>query len=269
MLNNFRLLAVIFILISSCTSCGDDKPITVDPVPIVKVPIPKFEEDSAYNYISKQVNFGPRVPNTTEHTACKNWIVSKMKSLGAKVIEQDFKAKGTDGKILKGTNIIAQYNLDNPRRVLLCAHWDSRYVSDHDPDEANHNKPVLGANDGGSGVGILMEIARNLQKTPINMGVDIVFFDLEDQGDNQSEMSWCLGSQHWAANLHRDNYKPKYGILLDMAGSKDARFTMEAVSMQVAPTLVNKIWKLGKGMGFGKYFSTEKNQRCYRRSSFY
>ena len=261
MLNKFRFL-VFVLLIFACTNCKDDnKPPTppVDVQPKTQVKIPKFNRDSAYHYVSKQVDFGPRVPNTPEHTACKNWMVDKMKSLGAKVIEQDFQATAYTGEVLNGTNIIAQYNPENPIRIMLCAHWDSRHISDHDPIEENKTKPVMGADDGGSGVGVLMEIARHLQQTPLDLGVDIIFFDLEDYGESQSEdiNSWCLGSQHWSRNPHKSGYKAKYGILLDMVGARNARFTMEEISMSVHPTLMRNIWKLGQGMGYRSYFDNE------------
>ncbi len=264
MFNKFRFLVFASLLVFACTNCKDDKT-TKPPVittPKEEVRIPKFERDSAYNYVLKQTEFGPRVPNTAEHTACKNWMVDKMKTLGADVIEQDFKATAYTGEELRGTNIIAQYNPENPIRILLCAHWDSRHISDHDPLEENKTKPVLGADDGGSGVGVLMEIARHLQQTPIDLGVDIIFFDLEDYGESQSEdyTSWCLGSQHWAKNLHKPGYKAKYGILLDMVGASNARFTMEEISMSVAPTLMRKVWKLGQGMGYSTYFDEEKTK---------
>jgi Zn-dependent M28 family amino/carboxypeptidase len=263
MLYKFRILVFACFLIFVCTNCKDEKPeLPVNPQPNKQVQIPKFERDSAYNYVAKQVAFGPRVPNTPEHVACKNWLADKMKSLGAKVIEQDFKATAYTGEVLNGTNIIAQYNPDNPIRIILCAHWDSRHISDHDPIEENRTKPVLGADDGGSGVGVLMEIARHLQQTPIELGVDIIFFDLEDYGESQSEdySSWCLGSQHWSKNLHKSGYKAKYGILLDMVGASNAQFTMEEISMSVAPTLMRNIWKLGQGMGYTGYFLNDKTK---------
>ncbi len=264
-MNYSRIYLLVLMVALVFSSCKEDKKASTPPVatkPKTEVKIPKFERDSAFNYVQKQVDFGPRVPNSPEHVACKNWMVDQMKALGAEVIEQDFKATAYTGDVLNGTNIIAQYNVDNPNRILLCAHWDSRHISDHDPNEANHTKPVLGADDGGSGVGVLMEIARNLQNTPIDLGVDIVFFDLEDYGESQSDNinSWCLGSQHWAKNLHKPGYKAKYGILLDMVGARNAQFTMEEISMSVAPTLMRKVWKLGQGMGYNAYFLNDKTK---------
>ena len=259
--NTLRALIIVMLVAFVAASCNDDSqnPPT-DNTPNKQVNVPKFEQDSAFQYVEKQISFGPRVPNSPAHTACKNWLSQKMQSLGAEVIEQDFQATGYTGEVWNGTNVIAQYNKDNPIRILLCAHWDSRHISDYDPVEANQSKPVLGADDGGSGVGVLIEIARHLQQTPIDLGVDIVFFDLEDNGESQSDNinTWCLGSQHWSRTPHKKGYKAKYGILLDMVGKGDARFTLEEVSMTYAPTLMRKVWKLGRGMGYSNYFVNEK-----------
>lgn len=220
------------------------------------VKVPRFGQDSAYLYIQNQVDFGPRMPNTEAHGKTKVWLVEKMKSFGAEVIEQDFKAKAYTGEQLNGTNIIAQFNPENKDRILLCAHWDTRHISDHDPDLEDQSKPVLGADDGGSGVGVLLEIARQLQANPIGIGIDLVLFDLEDygQGGGGSVESWCLGSQYWSRNLHAPDYRPRFGILLDMVGSKGARFTKEGLSRSFAPKVTQKVWALAKGMGFGATF---------------
>ena len=225
------------------------------------VEIPRFNRDSAYQFIADQVAFGPRVPNTPQHTACKDWIVSKLKSYGVEVIEQDFTAQSHLGERLKGTNIIGRINPTHKNRVLLCAHWDTRYAADADPDLSKREEAVLGADDAGSGVGVHLEIARLLQAHPIDLGVDIVFFDLEDQGKSSDENAtedtsdtWCLGSQYWGKNLHIKNYRAKYGILLDMVGSRNARFAKDGISMYYAEKIMNKVWKLAKNMGYGNYF---------------
>ena len=254
----FFIFTIIFLLGSiGCTS--DPKPVPkVNPIddPIsLNVDIPKFHRDSAYIFTKKQVDFGPRVPNTKAHTTTKNWYVKKFKSYGAEVIEQDFQVRSFQYKMLNSTNVIAQFNPEKSHRVVLAAHWDTRHIGDQDTDVQKQKEAIAGADDGASGVGILLEIARQISLNKIEMGVDIILFDAEDQGlTGGKETDWCLGSQHWSKNLHRSPYKPKFGILLDMAGSKDARFTKEETSMTYAPKVMNKVWKIAQERGYGNFF---------------
>lgn len=261
-MKQFSYFFFAFLLIFSCQNCTEDKPTVETPPKVItkKIPIPGFNRDSAYTYVAKQVEFGPRVPNTTAHKNTKSWLSSQLKKFGATVIEQDFQAKAYTGTTLNGTNIIGQINPAAPRRILLAAHWDSRHVSDYDPDASKFNTHVDGADDGASGVGVLLEVARTIQANPIELGVDIIFFDAEDHGEPQAnnDYSWCLGSQYWSRNFHVSAYKPKYGILLDMVGAKNPRFRKEGYSMAYAPDLTNKVWKLAREMGHGNYFTDEK-----------
>jgi len=225
---------------------------------------PDFNADSAYVYVQKQVDFGPRVPNTPEHVACGDYLVAELKRFGAQVTEQKADLKAYNGTILKSRNIIGSYNTGNPNRVLLFAHWDSRPFSDHDPDEKLHRNPLLGANDGASGVGVLLEIARSIQATAPNPGIDIIFFDAEDYGTPEFEENapagdwWCLGSQYWSKNPHVPGYKARYGILLDMVGGIDATFYKEAISVQNAARVVENVWNTARDLGYGKYFVDKK-----------
>lgn len=223
--------------------------------------MPKFERDSALSYVAQQVAFGPRVPNSEEHRQAKGWLVEQFKKYGAKVMEQDFEAKAYTGDVLNATNIIAQFNPGAQKRILLAAHWDTRPFADSPISEERQDEPILGADDGGSGVAVLLEVARQLQANPIDMGVDIVLFDAEDYGESGGDApdTYALGSQYWARNPHvTGGQKPKYGILLDMVGAKGARFPKEYFSMQFAPQVVNKVWKLGQDMGYGNYFVNQQ-----------
>jgi len=258
---------VVVLLLGACKSDPKPPPTPKDEVsdvPIKKKPhakVPRFQRDSAYAFVEKQVAFGPRVPNTAAHKACRNWMIDKFKSFGATVIADDFKAKGYTGTTFEATNIIAQYNPDHPKRIVLAAHWDTRFIGDYDQDEKRKKDPIPGADDGGSGVGVLLEIARLLGENPIDLGVDIILFDVEDQGEGKgSEYTWCLGAQHWSKNPHKPGYRAEFGILLDMVGSKGARFTREGGSMEAAPQIVNKVWKLAQNMGYGNYFSMEQTR---------
>lgn len=220
---------------------------------------PDFDAARAYGFVEAQVEFGPRVPGTAAHAACADWLVKTLRQWTPDVVIQAFRAKAFDGTALEGRNIIASFGTGLRDRILLCAHWDSRPFADHDPDPANHWKPVPGANDGASGVGILLEVARQLSLKRPAVGVDIVLFDLEDYGEHRSRQgyaaeSWALGSQHWSRNSHRPGYSARFGILLDMVGAPDARFTMEGTSMFFAPAIMRKVWKAARALGYSKYF---------------
>lgn len=242
------------ILFFACTSDSSSVDTVKEEPTTVKVPIPAFNRDSAYNYVVKQLEFGPRVVGSPESKACQAWLVEQFKAFGATVIEQDFKAKVYTGETFDATNIIAQFNPAASKRIVLSAHWDSRHIADSPLSTERQNEAILGADDGASGVAVLLEIARALGANPISMGVDIVLFDAEDYGDSNDRNSWALGAQHWSRNLHANPYRPKYGILLDMVGSKGARFTKEQWSMQYARPVVEKVWKLAQRMGYGNYF---------------
>ncbi|HSG67560.1 MAG TPA: M28 family peptidase, partial [Bacteroidales bacterium] len=228
------------------------------------ISIPDFSADSAYAYIEEQLAFGPRVPGSDAHTACAAWLESKLANFADTVVVQAFKARAYNGEVLRGKNIIASFNPDNTRRVMLCAHWDSRPYADHDPDQANHKTPIDGANDGASGVGVLIELARQFNMEKPEIGIDIILFDLEDYGPPQDAQKyagtdfWGLGSQHWSNNPHTTNYRARYGILLDMVGVKDATFLKEGFSMMYAPSKVKKVWDLANDLGYADYFVDEK-----------
>ncbi len=254
---------IFFIVLSALvfTACNNEKPNNDYEKMLVPqenniVRIPKFDGNAAKEFVAKQVSFGPRVPNTEGHRKCKEWLVSQFKSFGAEVIEQDFKATTFNNVKLNATNIIARYNPKVQERIILSAHYDTRPFADKDPDPLRQSDPILGADDAGSGVGVLLEIAKLLQKNPIPMGVDIVLFDAEDYGDDKGSNveSWGLGSQYWGSNPHLKREHVKYGILLDMVGAKDAKFYKEGYSLSNAGVLTNKIWKLASIMKKDNYF---------------
>ena len=227
----------------------------------VKSPI--FNADSAYSYVATQVAFGPRVPNSEAHKACAAYLISELERHGAKIYIQEAVLAAYNGDRLNAKNIIGAFSPDKSRRVMLFAHWDSRPYADHDPDEANHRRPIDGADDGASGVGVLLEIARQIGKNEPDKGIDIIFFDAEDYGvpefvkENHPD-SYGLGSQYWAKNPHVPDYTAEYGILLDMVGSKGATFYKEGFSMQYAARHVEKVWSTARKLGYGKYFINTK-----------
>jgi glutaminyl-peptide cyclotransferase len=251
-----------FFLLVLALACKQGNPSTEAPPPEAGTPVnvPAFSRDSAYAFVAKQVSFGPRVPGTPAHKAMQEWVVQQLKKYGATVMEQSFKANTATIGEVRSTNIIGSFNPAYARRVVLAAHWDTRYAADEDDDRPK--EPIDGADDGGSGVGILLEVARLIHENPIPLGVDIVFFDTEDQGASDGEAeSWCLGSQYWATNPHVKGYRAEFGILLDMAGAKGAVFSKEDLS-QVLPNEkikqiyhhYDKVWELAAGMGHGNMF---------------
>ncbi|HLF63012.1 MAG TPA: M28 family peptidase [Saprospiraceae bacterium] len=228
------------------------------------IPIPGFSRDTAYSFIERQLAFGVRNPGSPGIAACREWMVTKLEQYGATVIRQKFQAHIYNGKVFPSENIIGQFNPESKNRILLGAHYDTRFIADKDADPAKQKQPIAGADDGASGVAVLLEVARLLKENKINLGVDIVFFDAEDQGTSKSEddpenISWCLGSQYWSKNPHRPGYKARFGILLDMVGAKNAFFNRENVQglyphAQEVHALYTKVWNLARAMGKGQYF---------------
>lgn len=246
------LITLASFLIFACKE--DPKP---KPAPKVKKPrvqIPSSNVDSVFSFVEQQLEFGYRIPGTPEHVACKDWLVDKFKSYGAEVQEQAFKASFFDKVDQQAYNIIASYNPDHQQRVILAAHWDSRMVAEKDADAAKKDSPIHGADDGGSGVSALLEIARQINSNPIDLGVDIILFDAEDNGNSNDNYSWCLGSQYWSKNKHKSGYDAEFGILLDMVGAKNATFPKEGNSQQYAKQYHNKVWSLAQRMGYKDLF---------------
>ncbi|MFI5220701.1 MAG: M28 family peptidase [Bacteroidia bacterium] len=218
---------------------------------------PNFNADSAYYFVQKQCDFGPRVTNSVEAKKCGDWLVSELKKYTDNVIEQKGIKTNWDGKDLRIRNIIAEINPKASTRVLLCSHWDSRPVADK--DNVDPDKPILGANDGASGVGVLLEIAKVLKANPVNIGVDIILFDAEDLGRSEYRSSYCLGTQYWTQHLHHPNYTAQFGILLDMVGGKNATFAWEENSVRFARPFVEKIWGVAQNLGYDKFFVYVQN----------
>ena len=227
-------------------------------------PAPVFCEDSAYAYVAEQCAFGPRVMNSAAHDSCGEYIAQKFKSFGTVVYDQYADSKLYDGTPIKMRNIIASYNPEAPVRILIAGHWDSRQWADNDSDEANHNTPIDGANDGGSSIGVMLEIARQLQlandSNQVKIGVDFICWDAEDSGDSGggNASSWCLGSQYWSGKRHVEGYTARYGINLDMVGGNNTVFYREQYSMSYAPSIVDKVWGAAARIGYGKYFSYDQ-----------
>ena len=240
-----------------CAACGDKHKKSADAADDALV-AQQFSADSAFTFCQQQCDFGPRTMNSEAHEQCGQWIMDKFRSYGLKVSEQRATLTGFDGTPLQSNNITAHYQSELQQRILICAHWDSRPWADNDPDEANHQKPVLAANDGASGVAVMLELARVLSADTCRLpvGVDFVCFDAEDWGTEHQSDSWALGAQYWAKSIHKElNGKTyRYGILLDMVGGQGARFYQEGVSLLYAKNVVDRVWKAATIAGYSSMF---------------
>ena len=223
---------------------------------LITKPTQHFNADSSFTFIEKQLSFGFRIPGTPEHKKCSEWLVSKLGSYVDTAFIQTGSATTFDGKKIPVYNIIGSIHPQAKKRMLFMAHWDSRPFADQDTDD--QIQPIEGANDGASGVAVLLELARNnkLQKLPNDVGVDIIFFDAEDWGNSDHENSFCLGSQYWGKNLHKPGYSARFGVLLDMVGGKNAEFLWETNSNEWGNTLLQHVWTAGQELGYGNYFKT-------------
>ncbi len=264
---NFKLIVILIVLagwsVTACDQSHQTAKSNKTGTTKKTVQVPEFNADSAYYFVEKQVSFGPRVPGTEAHTLCSEWLVHKFKQYSDTVIVQKFKARTYDKVTRRGENIIASFNPDAGQRILLMSHWDSRPFADYDPDPSKHRTPIDAANDGGSGVGVLLEAARQFGQQNPEVGVDIVLFDLEDWGppsdlEVYDDDAWGLGSQYWAKNPHVLGYEASFGILLDMVGAANPKFKKEYFSMQYAEFVVDMVWEKAYNLGYGDYFLNEE-----------
>lgn len=224
-----------------------------------RVAAPVFVADSALAYADAQLACGPRVPGSRGWERCAEYLQHQLGRWVDTLCVQTFHTTLWDGSTVPGRNIIGSFRPEAQRRVLLAAHWDSRAWADHDDNPALQRSPVPGANDGASGVALLLEMARCMAQMPPQVGVDIVFFDVEDQGvpewsEVYDDHSWCKGSQYWARTPHVPYYAAQYGVLFDMVGCPEPRFTKEYISRQYAPGLTDKLWRVAAALGYGSIF---------------
>ena len=234
---------------------------------------PAFNSDSAYAYIEKQMSFGPRVPNSAAHTQCAVWLIEQLRAFGAEVELQKGFMPDYRGNNQQIYNIIGHFNTTDSvsrPRLLLGAHYDTRPWSDEEEDYADRFYNVPGANDGASGVGVLLEVARQLgliaKGEELKVNVDIIFFDVEDMGTPRAytgaerEDTWCLGSQLWAMNYaKKSDVSYRFGIILDMVGAPDAVFPLEMYSTQYASNYQQQIWRSAEQLGYGAIFSKQQS----------
>lgn len=253
------LLWMLFPLLTACAA---------KPAGTVTENRPAFSGDTAYLFVKHQVSLGSRVPGTKAHQLCMLFLVNSLKNCGADVEIQQGTKLNYAGEEQTIYNIIGRFgDIHQKNRLLLCAHYDSRPWCDEEENYEDRFTALPGANDGASGVGVLLEVARQLSKRDSlpQRAVDIVFFDCEDMGTPsfytgaEREDTWCLGAQLFAERmvgfgLHKDY---QYGVLLDMVGAPDAVFPKEYFSLQYAGNYVEKVWRTADKLGYGRYFKQE------------
>ncbi|MCM1489646.1 MAG: M28 family peptidase [Muribaculum sp.] len=256
--NIISYIVVSILGITLLMACGASKKQSSDTMPVQQEAqssvSTKFSADSAYAYVSKQVAFGPRVPGSDAHAQCGDWLVGKLRDTGADVSEQKTTLTTFDGVKIPMRNIFARFNPGEEDRILLLAHWDTRPWADNDPDPAMHKAPIDGANDGASGAGVLLELARVINQDSIAKGIDILLCDAEDWGTENNDESWAMGARYFAQNLPSERYMPTAAILVDMVGAPDATFMREYFSQQANPDLADAIWTIGNQLGHGEMF---------------
>jgi len=211
-------------------------------------PETRFDRERAWAHLLAQVDAGPRVPNTPGHAATREYLLRELDAVADRVETQDFVAT-VRGTPLQLSNVIGVLGADRPVKVLLCAHWDTRPWADMDPDPQNRQTPIPGANDGASGVAVLLEVARVLREAPPAVGVIIVFFDGEDYGPNIDAM--FLGSRYYAQHVVPE--RPAWGILLDMVGDRDLHIPREGYSQQYAAAVNDRVWAAARQLGRAEF----------------
>lgn len=215
----------------------------------------EFDAAAAFGYVQQQVAFGPRVPGTTAHKAMGDWLVTELRRRADTVIVQEWVHTTAEGQRLPMRNVLARFRPADTRRVLYLAHWDTRPRSDKETDPALAAQPVPGANDGGSGVAVLIGVADALKKSPPTVGVDLLFVDGEDYGSFDTGVDVLIGAKYFAEHLPSADYRPLLGVLWDMVGDENPVFEQEANSVQSAPEVVQRVWTTAQRLGHGAVFS--------------
>jgi glutaminyl-peptide cyclotransferase len=229
----FAILAAVCVAAIQFTGCARSAP-------------PTFDGASAYVFLREQCDMGPRYPGSPGHAAIRRYLLERLASFGASVTQQPFEAVLSTGDTLRLVNIVGSYRPEARKRILLGAHYDTRPRADRDPDRAKRAQPIIGANDGGSGVAVLLEIARLLAASKPSVGVDLVFFDGEDWGEEGNTADYLLGSRRYAKSL--GGRRPLAMILVDMVGERDSRIPVEGFSAAASPALCARIYGIARDL---------------------
>lgn len=219
----------------------------VAPSPATAGPVPAFDADRAWEHLKTQVEFGPRVPGTPGHAACLSWMLERLRARADEVQPHVFVFDDPySDENVQATNIRASFRPELEPRIAIAAHWDTRPRADQDTPE-NHDTPIPGANDGASGVAVLLALADLFAENPPPVGVDLLFFDAEDWGKEGDPDHYLLGSRRFVQDHPR--YRPRALILLDLVGDADLRIPMEGYSLQAAPALTQMVFQRAMVLG--------------------
>ena len=208
---------------------------------------PTYNGELAFSFLEKQCEFGPRPPGSEAHGAMRDWLVGVLQEHAEEVSVQRFTAFDTDGNEVALSNVIASFRMDARERVLFGAHWDTRWIAEHDPVESNRGTPIMGANDGASGVAVLLGLAVMMSERSPKIGVDLVFFDGEDGGNGGGFSDFCVGSTFFASRM--GGYSPDYAVVVDMIGDSDLAIPVEPNSMSACPSVVRTVWEAAERVG--------------------
>ena len=216
--------------------------------------VPNFDKGNAFRYLVEQCEFGPRNPGSNGYKQCLDYLQKTLSGFADTILLQPFVLDDlVNEKSYDLTNIIARFKVGDPQQLLIGAHWDTRPWADEDPDTEKRNDPIIGANDGASGVAVILELARILNASPPPIGITLVLFDGEDMGRSGTPKSYAQGSLAFAKDLPIE--KPDEAIILDMIGDAELHIPIERYSYQQNRQLVKKLWSLAKGLSLDAFES--------------
>jgi peptidase M28-like protein len=208
----------------------------------------EFNGQTAFGYVERQMAFGPRIPGTPAHRAAGDWILSQLRTRADTVIVQEIPHAA-----LQLRNFFARFRPAATDRVLFLAHWDTRPHADQAQNLGQQRLPVPGANDGASGVAVLLGVADALKQRAPALGVDLLFVDGEDYGNFADSTDVLIGSR-WFAAHQPPGYQPLFAVLFDMVGDKDLQIYQEGNSLAVAPEVVQRVWQAAADLGYARVF---------------
>ena len=219
----------------------------------------EFKGTTAFSYVEKQMSFGPRIPNTPGHDKMGDWLLAELRARADTVTVQDFPWTTKKGAKLRLRNFFARFRPQATDRILFLAHWDTRPFADKSQNLGQQRMPVPGANDGASGVAVLLGVADALKAKPATVGVDLLFVDGEDYGSFEDSTETLIGARYFAKH-QPPGYTTLYAVLLDMVGDKDLQFYQEGYSMASAPEVVQRVWQTADRLGYSKVFIARAGQ---------